>query len=420
MVSATGHGIRVPDRSAHERGLLGWMRGGGDVERRLREDAWQLEQRIVRLEREREDLRRILAGLGEGVLAVDATGIVLHANPVAIELLDMDESSCLGSHLFVAVQNQSINDAIEDVMRGDDIAPADEVQREFVVELDDGVERTLLVVVTPLRTPGRVYGPASVPEGAIAVVRDVTELRRLERARQDFFTNVSPELKTPLTAIRGALETVATDADMPTAIRDRFLASARQHAARLGALVTDLLSLARLERDPATLPREPVDLVGLVDEVLDAATGLAEAGGVRLVRDSEGEDVAAIIVECDEESMRQAVTNLVDNAIAHSAEAMTVRVGIEHDGVIAEIAVHDEGVGIPADAIERVFERFYRVDAARSRARGGTGIGLSIVKHVAQAHGGTVELTSALDVGSTFRLRLPVSRTARPGTADGG
>jgi signal transduction histidine kinase len=278
----------------------------------------------------------------------------------------------------------------------------------------DGIPRTLLIAVSPLRRDEHCDDDALSFEGAIAVVRDVTDLRVLERTRQEFFTNVSHELKTPITAIRGALETVVTDREMPTDVRDRFLANAQQHSLRLSTLVNDLLSLARLERDPHTLPREPVELVTLAGEVLEGAEPMAERAGITL----ELFVGAMSVVKGDEEALRQAITNLVDNAIAHSPPEQTVTVAVSDDGGVATIAVRDTGEGIPAAALERVFERFYRVDAARSRARGGTGIGLSIVKHVAQAHGGSVQVSSEPGRGSEFTLRIPVSRAPRLGTPE--
>ncbi len=373
------------------------------AERLVRERTWMLEQRVKVLERERQDLGRILRGLGEGVVAVDRAGIVVHANPAAISMLGLDPSACLGSHMFVAIQQPGICDLMEDVMRGEE----GKLVRELVIEGPAGGDAMLVASVRPLRKAGDESGE---PEGAIAVVRDVTELRRLERARQDFFGNVSHELKTPVTAIRGAIETIIDDPAMEPDVRARFLDGASRHAMRLSALVTDLLALARLEEGPGALQRTEVDVAALVGEVLAAAESTAGRRDIVLelaVETVEGAPTYGVLG--DEEAMRQALGNLVDNAVAHSDEGGAVRVGLSRAGDVVRIAVQDTGSGIPADAVERVFERFYRVDAARSRARGGTGIGLSIVKHVAQAHGGSVAVDSEVGVGSTFTLSLPVS-----------
>ncbi|MCW2973040.1 MAG: signal transduction histidine kinase [Thermoleophilia bacterium] len=391
-----------------------WSGRGGD-ERRAREHSWTLEHRITLLERERKDLRRILAALGEGVLAVDSSGIVLHANPTAIDLLGLDADAALGSHLFVAVPHPDLCDALEEVMRGVEQRDA-RVTRELVVPGIDG-ERILVAQVTPLRGAPRAQADADVAaEGAVAVVRDVTELRRLEVARQEFFGNVSHELKTPITAIRGSLETIVDDPGMPDEVRSRFLDGAVRHSVRLNTLVNDLLALARLEDDPGALRRAPLDLAGLAGEIVQASEGAAARRAVSVGLTVVGGGPGAFVIGADEEAMRQAISNLVSNAIAYSEAGDAVDVRLERRGQLIEVEVRDEGSGIPPEAIERVFERFYRVDAARSRELGGTGIGLSIVKHVAQAHGGTVEVTSELGVGSWFQLRIPVSRPAEVGT----
>jgi two-component system phosphate regulon sensor histidine kinase PhoR len=400
--------VTPPLGDEREQARLPLLGRNAAAERLVQERTWMLEQRIETLERERQDLGRILRGLGEGVLAVDRAGIVVHANPAAIDLLDMDRDACLGSHMFIAVPHPAACEVIEDVMRGES-----RLVRELVVERPEG-ELVLVVAGRPLRKAGVEDGD---PEGAIVVVRDVTDLRRLERARQDFFGNVSHELKTPVTAIRGAIETIVDDPEMPDDVRLRFLDGARRHAMRLSALVTDLLALARLEGDPRELQRSAVDVADVVGEVLAAAeAGAGRRGIVFELEIASVEGAPTFSIDADEEAVRQAISNLVDNAVAHSDDDSAVRVRLLQQGGMVEIAVEDTGAGIPAESLERVFERFYRVDAARSRARGGTGIGLSIVKHVAQAHGGSASVASQPGVGSTFWLRLPVSRPAARGT----
>jgi two-component system phosphate regulon sensor histidine kinase PhoR len=380
------------------------------ADRLVRERTWLLEQRIEELEGEVRDMSRILRALGEGVLAVDRAGIVVHANPAVIGLLGMSGDGGLGSHMFIAVPHPVACELIEDVMRGES-----RIVRELTIEHPDG-EVVLVLTGKPLRKAGADVGDE--PEGAMVVVRDVTELRRLERARQDFFGNVSHELKTPVTAIRGAIETILDDAEMEPQVRTRFLDGARRHAARLGTLVTDLLALARLEGGPRNLQRGDVDLVVVASEVLAAAEAAARVRsiGLELQSGGSGDRLEELVVEGDEEAIRQAISNLVDNAIAYSPEGDAVRVVLTIEGEIVRIDVIDRGIGIPPDSLERIFERFYRVDEARSRARGGTGIGLSIVKHVAQAHGGTASVASEPGRGSTFTVRVPVSHRPRRGT----
>lgn len=370
----------------------------------VRERTGMLEQRTEVLEAQVRDLSRILRSMGEGVLAVDRAGIVVHANRAVVDFLDLDRSAVLGSHMFVAVPNAEACEMLDDVMRGES-----RMVRELVLERADK-EQVFMLSCRPLRKAEHDDGE---PEGAIMVVRDVTELRRLERARQDFFSNVSHELKTPVTAIRGAIETIIDDPQMAAEDRDRFLDSASRQSCRLSTLVTDLLALARLEEGERALQRTMISVSGLVGDVLAAADNHASNRGVVLSLVVESvEGAPSFELYADEEALNQAVTNLVDNAVAHSESGGSVQVFLSQDHGEIRICVQDDGPGIPSDALDRVFERFYRVDAARSRARGGTGIGLSIVKHVAQAHGGSVVVRSQIGVGSTFTLILPVSPSA--------
>lgn len=375
--------------------------------RRLRQRnaarTFSLRRRIDELEAKLHGLERVLDSLDEAVIAVDRAGLVVHVNDAAVELLGIDPQRAVGNHMFAAVPSQPVCDALEDVVRSrvpSDMLP---LQREAVVEREDAESLQITIAVRPLRVRGRGSGE-DASEGAIAVVQDVTELRRLERARADFFANVSHELKTPVTAIRGIVETLLDDPAMDPPVRDRFLRKAVGQSDRLSTLVGDILALSRLESDPGALERVPVDVMHVVSEVLAAAVDTAASRSVRLEHQHSGSPATVI---GDEEALRQAVANLVDNAVVHSPAGSTVQVAVVGGVDDVTLDVVDTGVGIPEADLERVFERFYRVDAARSRERGGTGIGLSIVKHVALAHGGQVTVSSELGLGSTFSLRLP-------------
>lgn len=399
----------TPDPADRDRSMpwLPLSRRSSSIDRVVSERTWMLEQQVEQLKRERQDLRRILRGLGEGVLAVDRAGLVVHANPTAVALLDLVDDAGIGSHMYVAVPNADVCDLLEDVMRGEG-----RISRELVIERPEG-DTVLTVTVRSLRKAGREDGEA---EGAIAVVRDVTELRRLERLRQEFFGNVSHELKTPVTAIRGSIDTILDDPDMSHEDRTRFLSAARRHSVRLGALVTDLLALARLEAGEQALVQGDVDLTALAEEVLIEREHDAARAGVTLRLELDEAAPGAHHLRGDREALRRAVGNLVDNAIAHSDSGRDVVVRLRRDRGELELCVIDSGEGVPPELIERVFERFFRIDTDRSREKGGSGIGLSIVKHVAQAHGGVASASSVPGEGSSFCLRLPVSPSARTET----
>ena len=377
----------------------------------LRTQVGTLEHRVRQLEQERGGLQRILDSLDESVIAVDRTGIVVHVNSAAAALFNFVPDRVCGNHMASVIPDQRVCDALEHVMRpgaGDTARSHDEISIETAV----GEVRHLSVDVTPLREaegnedPDSAHLNASHTEGAIAVLQDVTAIRRLERARTDFFTNVSHELKTPITAIRGAVETMLDSPDMAAEDTGRFLATLRRQSERLAALVRDLLSLARIESEQGRTEYVPVDLGGVVTAAVGVTADAARAQDIAV---SIHQPSDRIEVLADREAMIDAVENLLANAIRYSDSGGAVAVEVGTHGEAAFICVTDNGEGIAPEHQERIFERFYRVDPARSRERGGTGIGLSIVKHVALAHGGNIDVSSTPGAGSTFRLQVPLA-----------
>ncbi|RJL31014.1 sensor histidine kinase [Bailinhaonella thermotolerans] len=237
----------------------------------------------------------------------------------------------------------------------------------------------------------------------LVLAEDQTERHRVEAVRRDFVANVSHELKTPIGALSLLAETVEGAADDPEAVR-RFSGRMQYEATRLTSLVQDLITLSRIQGgEPMPTPRL-VDLDTVVHEAVDGCSTRASAKNIALVIGGlTGEQVWG-----DEELLVTALRNLIDNAIAYSPDRTRVVINVREVQDRLEIAVTDQGIGIPEGALERIFERFFRVDAARSRATGGTGLGLAIVKHVAVSHGGDVTVWSKEGSGSTFTLRLPV------------
>ena len=273
-------------------------------------------------------------------------------------------------------------------------------------------EITLQSRENPARSVPRVLAiqgealPGATPSGAVLVFHDVTDLRRLERMRQDFVANVSHELKTPLAAIKAYTETLLDSALHDEEVNVRFLHRIEEQADRLNQLILDLLRLARLESGQEVFQHEPLVVAEVLESCVDTHRGRAEAKGLDLAVDLDGCDPATRVV-ADEEAFRQIFDNLIDNAIKYTPEAGRVAVHCGVDGAVVEISVADSGPGIPRDDLPRIFERFYRVDKARSRELGGTGLGLAIVKHVVQSLGGQVTVESRLGEGTRFRVRLP-------------
>ncbi|HEX4588852.1 MAG TPA: ATP-binding protein, partial [Gemmataceae bacterium] len=251
----------------------------------------------------------------------------------------------------------------------------------------------------------RLSGPEA---GAVLVLHDTSDLRRLERLRQEFVANVSHELKTPLAVIKACVETLIDGAATDPDACDGFLAQINDQADRLHNLVLDLLRLARIESDTAPLDLHSVALADAVGDCLARHQARAEA--MRLQLETDGPPVA---VHADDEALDTVLENLVDNALKYTPAGGRVSIGWTADESTVRIEVEDTGVGIPERDLPRLFERFYRVDRARSRELGGTGLGLSIVKHLVQAMGGEVGVQSTVGRGSVFRIRLPLADQSR-------
>jgi two-component system phosphate regulon sensor histidine kinase PhoR len=240
----------------------------------------------------------------------------------------------------------------------------------------------------------------------VLVFHDVTELRRLERMRQDFVANASHELKTPLASIKAYTETLLDWALHDETVNVRFLERIDEQVERLNQLVMDLLSLARLESGQELFDHGPLCLVPMLESCVEAHRGRAKTKNLSLTFEA-GDIEEGTLVLADEEAVRQIVDNLIDNAIKYTPEQGSVGILCSASRDAVRIEVADTGIGIPRDDLPRIFERFYRVDKARSRELGGTGLGLSIVKHLIQSIGGQIEVTSRVGSGSKFTVYLP-------------
>jgi two-component system phosphate regulon sensor histidine kinase PhoR len=328
----------------------------------------------------------------EGVLLVDASGRVQFTNTACRRFFDL-EADVRGRTLLEAFRcNELSAVAVE-------AAKAGRVNGKEL-ELEAGPEARLLQV-----NAVALMGPEGRPDGVLMVLHDATRLRQLERTRREFVANVSHELRTPLSLIKGSVETLLDGAVSQPAIASKFLDIIDRHCDRLTFLIEDLLTLSRLESGQLAINYDTVPLRGHVSEVFDDFRRKAEDRGVQLINDVP----SGLRARADSDRLDQVLSNLIDNAIKYGRPGGSVRIeGREIPGSdLIEMAVADDGPGIPTEAAERVFERFYRVDTARSREQGGTGLGLSIVKHIIQAHGGEVRLETAPAKGAAFRFTLP-------------
>jgi two-component system phosphate regulon sensor histidine kinase PhoR len=355
--------------------------------------AGQLEQHVARLRAQQLEFQAILQSMSNGVLAVDAEQRVLSVNRAAERLLGVDGAAARGRLLQEVVREPQLHRFVADAIAGSS-------RRSEELAVGHGEPRTIQATGEPLM---EVDGGTA---GLVVVLNDVTQLRRLESIRSDFAANVSHELKTPITTIKGYVETLLeTEAGDP-AERQRFLDIIMGNADRLAAIIEDLLALARLEEPGADrdLERAETPLAPLMEAVA-ARMEVAASEKDMALRVDVSPDLDALV---NARLFEQAVSNLVSNAVKFAPAGTAVTLTADRtaeDGI--EVAVADEGPGIGAEHLPRLFERFYRVDRARSRELGGTGLGLAIVKHIALVHGGRAEVESAAGTGSIFRIVLP-------------
>lgn len=376
---------------------------GGDLQARVRADgddevaelahaldglAASLSTTLGDLRDERDLQRAILDGMSEGVLVLDKEGRVVMMNS-ALRAMLLVGSDVKGRLLVEAVRHSELHDLAK---------KAREQRGAATKELDlPGLQpRRLLVQTTPIADEGH---------DLLAVFVDVTDLRRLESLRRDFVANVSHELRTPVTAVRSAAETLRTVMVEDPGRAGRFVDIIDRNAQRLHELIEDLLELSRLESNQFQLKKEKVDVVETANLVASLFRERAEKKRVKLIV-RQGEK--PICLRTDQRALEQVLTNLVDNAIKYCPAGSTIAIdATEKDDVNTMVSVEDDGPGIDPKHLPRLFERFYRVDAGRSRDVGGTGLGLSIVKHLAEAMGGEVDVESAVGRGSKFTITLP-------------
>lgn len=333
----------------------------------------------------------VLESISEGIVQVNADARFVHVNSAAKEMLNMP-SNVAGQSVASVVRHPDLRSCIERAATGEGF---DTVE----IAIDD---RHLLV--TPHRYRRDTFSEAN--SGAVISVIDMSEFRRLESVRRDFVANVSHELKTPLTSIRGYSETLLADEQLPVEARNQFLGIIHKNTVRIQHIVDELLDLSRLQSGGWQPEVEEVDPAGLAEDVW-----LGCEHGHRKHIEFQVSGTKGVEVLADPGGLRQILTNLFDNAIRHTPDRgrISVTISARNGGVdVANIAVTDTGSGIPREALPRIFERFYRADPARSRAEGGTGLGLAIVKHLVERMNGEVSAESELGKGTTVRLSLPL------------
>ena len=351
-------------------------------------------RRVSVLTADRNRLATIFAGMVEGVVDVDEKQNIIHINDAAAHLLGLVRESSAGKPVWQEIRNQKITVAIDDAIRHRTVIKA---------RVDYPLKGEQLVFDIYVASLSDDQGE---PIGAVLVLHDVTELKHLERIRTDFVANASHELKTPITAIRGLAETMVGDPDVEKPILMQYMERILAQSMRLSNLVTDLMTISRLESDQGTVGFTRINFNDLVRREVRAAASAIEIKFHSLTLDPFPE---ILEVYGDRQNLSQLCNNLIDNAIKYTPEGGQIKVRVRREQADVVLEVEDNGIGISPQYQERVFERFYRVDKARSQSLGGTGLGLSIVRNIAERHHGTVGVTSQLGKGSTFTFCMPLA-----------
>ena len=371
---------------------------GMDVESNLLGEALnkladEIQDQVSEIHLEHNRLRVILGGMRDGLIAIDDLGKIVLINSVMSRILGFEIREARGRYLSDVVKDSEIIDLLLNTLK---------LQRPLEAEIDLGLgqsEKFLKAYTSPLIDYGQDVS------GALIVLHDLTQTRMLENMRRDFVANVSHELKTPITAIRGIAETLVDDPQMEHELRQKFMTKITDQSHRLSNLVSDLLALARLDEREKT-PKTLINLGTLIEERITSLSKVtAPEKMARLIFDKPEE---SIHVYGEEEELRQAIGNLIDNGLKYTPRHGSVRTVLSSSSNQATIRIEDNGIGIPEEYLDRIFERFFRVDKARSREIGGTGLGLAIVKNICLKHDGNVEVESKDGKGTTFTITLPL------------
>ena len=354
--------------------------------------AASLQSRIRETENEKLKMRAILNNMQEGVMAIGSDQQIMLANPSACLMFGCTETSSEGKSLIEMTHSQNL----------------DLLCRKAIEESSHQSDEVQINYPSPRSVKINVVGVSKNPEEicALIVMHDITELRKLENLRTDFVANVSHELKTPLTSIKGFIETLLGGAARDPEKTQEFLQMMDEDCNRLTRLIHELLDLSNIESGKMPLQLIPVSLPETVEKVLTGFGAQIKGKNIQVSKQFP-KDLPK--VTADKDKLHQILVNLIDNAVKFNRDGGSLKVSARKSGSVYFIDIEDSGIGIPESAAERVFERFFRVDKARSRALGGTGLGLAIVKHLVEAQGGTVSCQSALGKGSVFSFSLPTA-----------
>lgn len=360
----------------------------------MRHMAKKIVEQIDDIQQQKEELQVVLDGMTEAVIVLDPHGQIIESNPSAEQAFSVKGSSLIGKYYLQLLRNSELNEIVEDAL---DTIGQPIQQSEIKVQLNDHfyqVHLSRIGIETELES-----------KNILMVLNDITTLMHLEKVRRDFVANVSHELKTPVTSIKGFTETLLySDLSLDPQKSKHFLKIINSQTDRLHAIIEDLLTLSRLEQSH-----------NRADDFIPINLNSVISDSVQICRDKPGNEERTITIECNRDLqmrgnsllLEQTLINLIDNALKYSEVTTPVKVICSKLPTQVRIEVSDKGYGIPHSSIDRIFERFYRVDKGRSRDKGGTGLGLAIVKHIVAQHQGTIEVKSEEGEGTTFSLTFP-------------
>lgn len=355
--------------------------------------AYRLKETLGEISEEKNKVEAILTYMADGIVALDKKGRIILCNPAAAKMLSVKEQDVIGRSPMLLWPEANWRSPLREVLRINQ-----PVTRQIAIERP--VHCVLRCHFTPLR------GEKGKAVGLVIVFHDITEQEKLESMRKDFVANVSHELRTPLTTVKSYIETLLDGAAEEPSIRERFLTVVSSETDRMVRLVRDLLHLSHLEQRTAALDIQPVDLASLAEETLAKLQGPLERKQLELVRVWSGDLPKAA---ADRDKIQQVLLNILANAIEFTPPGGRISLGITDEGGILRVGITDTGIGIPREDLPRIFERFYRVDKARSRELGGTGLGLAIAKQIVEAHGGEISIESEFGAGAEVSFTLSAS-----------
>ena len=373
--------------------VLGRKDEWGTLANSLNQVSVELQKKIMEMVEDKNELQAILANMVEGVMVIDRDEKIVLFNEPIYDMLDLRSQETIGRPYWEVIRNDEVNTLLKEAM-----TQKKSLKKEVTI-ISPSESQFLMQISAILSEAGNL-------SGLVAVFHDITEIKKLARLRSEFVANVSHELKTPLTSIKGFVETLRDGAIKDKDKADKFLGIIQKHTEQLEQLVNDLLSLSAIESKEVPLDLEMTKIEPLIQSTVSLYKTQIEQRNLQISLNIP-EDLPAISL--DQVKMSQVFSNLINNAVKFTSPGGEIVIKASQNGEFVRIDFKDAGIGIEPEHLGRIFERFYRVDKGRSRQLGGTGLGLAIVKHIVQSHNGKMEVESEFGKGSTFSVFLPVS-----------